>query len=349
MPPQDQAFRRSSLHGTHYDIGYQLGPNLATLDIPPNDGRAARFAARCEALVSEIYPPIIEKVEGIIAASGLAPEAFKAYFYGRGGPAEIGCTNFAALSEATADGQVLVGGNYDWYYEARPWREVRLLQPTGVYSHLEVTHHWAGSPDAINDQGLIMLLAALPGLPPRDSPGLQWHMVIDILMETCRTVEEARSTIIDLPHLRAFNYLIADAQGQTIVAEATPNGVSTREPEDGILVATNHLPGREFPEKGLSEMEIARQRLSQTRYRRAEEMLRSKRGQIDLEYAQEVLRDHEGSICRGEHASVPPLGGFHAFFGTIWSVISRPHEKAVYLAPDHPCLVEYERLEFEEA
>lgn len=342
------SFRRSAYRGTHFEIGHRMGSLLATLKIPPHNGRMAEFAVRCEALVGEIYPPLVEKIEGMIEGSGLEPQGFKTYFYGRGGPAEIGCTNFAALPEATADGQMLVGANYDWYYEARPWREVRLFQPQGVYPHLEVTHHWAGSPDAVNDQGLVVLLAALPGYEPRGGPGLQWHMVIEMVMETCKDAEEARRLIVDLPHLRAFNYLVADAQGRALVIEATPRGVTVREPEDGILVATNHLPGREFPEDSREERQILIQRLSVTRFQRAEALLSLHRGKIDLETAQEILRDHEGLICRGEHPSLPDLGGFHVFFGTIWSLVSRPTEKGFHLAAGHPCLAQYQWLGLED-
>ncbi|MBI2845846.1 MAG: hypothetical protein HYX86_04805, partial [Chloroflexi bacterium] len=260
----------------------------------------------------------------------------------------IGCTNFAALPEATVGGQLLVGGNYDWYFEAKKWLEVRIFQPDGVYRHVEATHHWAGSPDAINDHGLLVLLAALPGIEPRGGPGVQWHMVIEILMETCQDTEEARQLITSLPHLRAFNYLVADARGQAFLAEATPQGVTVREPEKGILVATNHLPGREIAEEGSDERQVLIQRMSITRFQRAEELLSQKRGNIDLEYAKEVLRDHEGFICRGEHPSVPYRGGFHEFFGTIWSLVSLPRERGFHLAAGHPCLSDYQWFGFED-
>lgn len=347
-PITENILRRSAYQGSHFEIGYRMGPQLATVKIPPFNGRVAEFAARCEALVGEVYPPLLEKVEGMVEGSGLDPQGFKTYYYGRGGPAEIGCTNFAVLPKATANGQILVGSNYDWFFEARKWREVRLFRPDGVYGHAEVTHHWAGSPDVINDQGLVVLLAALPGIEPRGGAGVQWHMIIEILMETCKDTEEARKLITDLPHLRAFNYLVADTQGRAFVAEATPQRVNIREAESGILVATNHLPGREFPEDGRDERQILIQRMSITRFQRAQKLLSLRRGKIDREYAQEVLRDHEGFICRGEHPGFPHRGGFHEFFGTIWSLVSLPVEKGFHLAAGHPCLSEYQWFGFED-
>ncbi|MBI3287788.1 MAG: hypothetical protein HYZ68_07050 [Chloroflexi bacterium] len=325
--------------GSHYEIGLQMGPRLRTVPLPPADEGRVRFAQRCEGLAREVYPPLLEKVEGMIAGGDLPATPFKAYFYGRGGPPQVGCTNIAVMPEITPDGQLWVARNYDWYYEARPWREVRQIAPQGALRHLGVTHHWAGSPDGMNERGLVVLLAALPGLDAT-GPGLHWHMLIDILLETCANAQQARAFITSVPHLLAFNYLIADAQ-EAMVAEATPQGVTLREPEEGILVATNHLPGREQPEGGMSEGERLRQRLSIRRYQRARELLGERRGALDVEALQAILRDHEGGLCRGNHPTLAPQAGFHASFGTIWSLVGQPERREFLVAPDHPCQVEY--------
>ncbi len=330
-----------TLEGTHYEIGYWLGRGLATLDIPESDSQGYEFAAQCEAIAKEIYPPILEKVEGLIEESGLSAQDFKTYFYTRGGPPQIGCTNLAIMPSYTKEGFLLLGSNYDWFYSAGEWREVRVIRPQGIYSHISVTHHWAGSPEALNERGVAVLLSVLPEIEVK-KPGLQWHLVIDILMETCSHLQEARQFITSVPHLRAFNYLIAD-EHQAIVAEATPDGVSIREPEGGFLVATNHLPGRGFPEDELTEQDRLRQRRSLTRYKRVHQMMGERPSGVDLEAIKAILRDHEAPICRGDHPSVERRGGFDGVFGTIWSLICQPGRREILLAAGHPCNSEYER------
>lgn len=257
----------------------------------------------------------------------------------------MGCTNLAVLPQHTREGKLLLAGNYDWYYSAGEWREVRLVRPQEGYSHLAVSHHWAGSPDGLNERGLAVFLSVLPEMEAI-GPGLQWQLVMDMMMERCKDIQEARQLITSFPHLRAFNYLIADGS-QAMVAEATPRFVSIREPEEGFLVATNHLPGRERPEEELTERDRERQRRSLARYQRASLMLRERLGQMDGEGAKEILRDHQAPICRGDHPPLPTLGGFHTIFGTIWSLICQPEDGELLIAEGHPCGAEYEPYSFE--
>lgn len=328
--------------GSYHDIGLQMGGNLRTLHVPQADDEMVGLARSCEDLVSEIHPPILEKVEGIIEGGRLKARDFKAFFYARDAFPQIGCTNLAVLPTYTSDGSLIVARNYDWYYHSKEWRELRRLAPKGFFRSLSVTHHWAGSPDGLNDQGLGVFLAVLRQREPV-GPGLQWHLITDIMLDTCRGVGDARDFITSVPHLGAFNYLIADSQGQAVVAEALPTGVTIREPEGGFILATNHLPGREVPEEELSPRDRRRQRRSLGRYRRAEEMLQSRPGRVDEEMVKRLLREHQAPICRGNHA--PPDNGtsFDDVFGTIWSLIARLEARELLLAWGHPCRSEYRR------
>jgi hypothetical protein len=252
----------------------------------------------------------------------------------------MGCTNLAILPERTADGSLLVGVNYDWYYYAQEWRELRKVRPDGACRSLRVTHHWAGSPDGINDAGLGIFLSVLPR-EESEAPGLGWHLITGIVLETCHTLKEACELVGSAPHLGAFNYLITDVTGQAAVAEASPSGVTIREPEDGFIVATNHLPGREIPEEDLSPDDRRRLRRSLQRYAHGREAIGSLEEPIDESTIKSLLCDHDAPICRGHHDPVEGDNSFDNVFGTIWSLIARPAHRSLQVAWGHPCRSDY--------
>jgi hypothetical protein len=332
------------LQSSYYEIGEQMGATLEHFEVPEADQETVAFALACEAVLADVYPGLLDKVEGMIEGGKLQRDDFKALFYARDSRGQMGCTNLAVLPRCTADGALLVGVNYDWYYYALPWREVRKVRPQGAYRSLRVTHHWAGSPDGLNETGLGVFLSVLP---QRQSlgPGLAWHLVMDIVLDTCQDVPDARDLLASLPHLGTFNYLIVDALGHAVVAEAAPGRVAFREPQNGCLLATNHLPGREVPEAGLSEPDRRRQRRSVARYKKATEWCSEMTGQVDVTAIRGLLRDHEAPICRGNHN--PPQQGtaFDDVFGTIWSLTARPAERAIHVAWGHPCRSDYVRYD----
>jgi predicted choloylglycine hydrolase len=328
--------------GSYYDIGLQMGSSLTTLKVPEADDEMVSLAARCEALVRERHPSILEKVEGMIAGGDLRARDFKAFFYARDAFPQMGCTNLAVLPSYTKDGSPIVARNYDWYYSAREWRETRKFGPEGAFRSLAVTHHWAGSPDGLNDQGLGVFISVLPR-QEATGPGLQWHLVTEIILDTCRDVGEACDFISSVPHLSAFNYLIADLEGSAVVAEALPTGVTIRGPEHGFILATNHLPGREAAEERLSEEDTRRQRRSLARYYRAAEVLGQSQGRVGEEVLKSLLREHQAPICRGNHDPPSDGTGFDDVFGTIWSLIARLSDRELLIAWGHPCRSEYGR------
>jgi predicted choloylglycine hydrolase len=328
------------LEGSYYEIGLRMGATLGALEVPEANEETVALALACEALVADTYPAILDKVEGMIDGGGLNGRDFKALFYARDFSPQVGCTNLAVLPSHTVDNSLVVGVNYDWYYYAKEWRELRTVRPKGARASLRVTHHWAGSTGGMNEAGLGVYLSVLP----RESsvgPGLAWHLIVDILLDDCRDVEEAKDFVTSVPHLSAFNYLIVDADGAAVVAESLPGGVTMREAENGFLLATNHLPGRETPEENLSPNDRRRQQRSIGRYAKATKVLSETGNSVDEAGIKSLLRDHEAPICRGNHNPPPDAVAFDDVFGTIWSLVAKPQERRMQVAWGHPCRSEY--------
>jgi len=323
--------RERTFQGTYYEIGQQRGTALHDLPIPKADPEEVAFARRCRGTVEEIYPPVVEEFEGMLDAGGLDSDDFAAYFFAREKGVLRGCTMFAALPSITQDGSTMVGRNYDWICSDLKWCEVRRVRPEGAQPTLSYTHHWAGSPDVLNASGLCVTMASLPARKPV-RPGLQWNLVIETVMDTCRNVQEAEALVEHVPHIRSMSYLFADASGDAAVVEAGPDYVRVRKPERGYIIATNH----EVADRDRARASVR----SLARYGCVERMLEGRIGRVDEDLVKDILRNHECHVCSGVHGD----GSGDAEWGTIWSLICRPRTCDFWIAPGHPCRVPYEQV-----
>jgi hypothetical protein len=226
-----------------------------------------------------------------------------------------------------------VGRNYDFFHDIseEPATTYRTY-PEGRYASLGDCDIWIGRDDGLNEAGLFVAIAAtnLPGL----QPGLTFWLVVRMLLDHCATVDEGLALIQSVPHPQSRNFLLADCSGKAAVAEATIDGAEVREPEDGLLVMTNHavcpaLAGKESfvpPD-------------SHPRYNRLCELLGGDK-LVDVEDVKQALRDHEGFVCsHGVHSPDRKLG-------TLWSVVGHPGERQLDIAAGYPCQAEYRTESF---
>ena len=320
-----------------------MGRLINKLPIPSPSSESIEFALGCEAVLKEVYPPLLDKVQGMIDGWGgdSTGKVFKSYLYTRQGGRTGGCSNIAIMPESSVDGDLIVGCNYDWFYSALKWCELRSLFPKGLYSTMSYTHHWAGSQNALNSQGLFVAISAIPR-KEAISPGLQWHLIIDVIMDKCKSLNEALDFITSVPHLGSYSYLLAHDSGEAAVVEARPGEVRVREPERGILVATNHLVGGRGQRDELPKGDSVTRVTSKTRYEKARRSLEEHKGSIDVAVLEEVLKDHSIGLCLGNHDVAGVADPDHEL-GTIWSLISRPERRELAIAPGHPCQNQYRK------
>ncbi|MDP6124349.1 MAG: C45 family autoproteolytic acyltransferase/hydrolase [Candidatus Latescibacteria bacterium] len=321
------------LHGTRMDIGKQRGDLIQNLPLSPVDDDGLKYAIRCRELAEHHHPAMVDEWEGMAQASGLNRDRFLAHYFAtkRG---LVGCTNIAATPPATADGTVWVGRNYDWAYADMRWCQARAICPEGEPRRLGLSHHWAGSPDVITDRGVVVLIAALPAVNTVE-PGVQWHILVDMVATRANSVVEAVDTLMAVPHLRAMHYLIADKSSAAVV-EGVPGGLAVRYPTDGIMVATNHLRD--------TTSDNARSEASTMRYRGATDMLEKRSGSIGEDEIRAVLCDHDHHICAGAHDGREGRAELMGRSGTIWSAIFRPHLKQMQASFGHPCQNQFQTV-----
>jgi predicted choloylglycine hydrolase len=148
------------------------------------------------------------------------------------------------------------------------------------------------------------------------------------ILEYCITVDEAVKWIQAVPHSQSRNYMLADAT-KAVVVEATIDGVYIREPEDGVLVMTNH-PAHPQLVKQVNFVPDD----SLMRYTRLRTLSDNS---ITLDDIKAALNDRKNYVCAHHQFD-------GQFFGTIWSVIACPEEHQLAIAPgtgDNEGVMEY--------
>jgi hypothetical protein len=256
---------------------------------------------------------------------------------------------FALAPGSCAEGSgALVGRNYDWAIADLQWCELHRYIPASGPRRIAYTHHWAGCTDILNEAGLYMAIASLPPEPVRGA-GVQWSIIADIVGERCSTVRDAVSVIATCRHLRPMSYLLADADGDVAVVEATPSSAHLRRGDHGYVVAANvKLEGlllKDFAAQPVAagiprpssraHGEPSELRAS-ARVERVREMLNAALPCISLADVRAVLTDHQAPICTGEHGPGRP-----GRWGTIWSGICMPAKGEFQIAPGPPCRTDY--------
>jgi predicted choloylglycine hydrolase len=281
------------------------------------------MALACAAIVGAIHPPILDEYRGYADAQSIDYEELlqgvcRTSLRQR---AVGGCTSFAWRR----NGRVIAGRNYDF----RTLQTTRLrirLSPKAALPTLGMQGSVPGGRyDGVNAYGLFVSLhVVMADDPPRPAPGVPFHLIPRMLLETCPTVEDALDTITHIPHLNAFNYLLADS-ARFAAVEAHPSRVRIVEPAGDFLAVANH-----YRHPAMVALQGSRDTSgSRRRVDRVAELvgLRTE--------AEWLLRDHDAPLC--EH---------RLHNSTLWSVIADLDARHIVYAPGTPCQVAYQPVEW---
>lgn len=223
--------------GSHYDFGamqgelLQEGPLLSNRQKQWFSRPTHRFhinALEFESIISSFAPLIYEEIIGLQDSLQMNIEDAIRFFGGYYLEyVRSGCSIF------TTDEYMV--RNYDndpLTYEGR----LVLFQPTdGGYASIGPSMQITGRMDGINEYGLTMGYNFINTKQSAD--GFMCNMIGRIILETCRTVDEAVDLLKEIPHRHSFSYPLLDATGKTVVVEASPREVAIHSEN----ICTNHF------------------------------------------------------------------------------------------------------------
>ena len=346
-----------TLTGTPYDQGIAHGRQLkeriahnlgvyfarfeteAGLPRPEILARAARYAGA----IAGQNPDYFSGMQGIADGSGFSLEEIAAlqvryeilyYQYGHATEDDVdGCTAFAVLPEASANGHLLVGQNWDWIPQVLG-AVVKTTHPDGFETLAFTEAGIFGGKIGFSSAGVAL---AINGMM---STADDWSKLAKPFHVRCYEIlrapdfDAAVSVVTAEARACSTNFLIAQTPDKVVDIEAAPDQMRFLECAGGCLVHTNNFT--DPAEIGVVEPVNPKREYSIGRRTRLSELL-AQRKAVSIADLQADLTDHLGypyGICR--HAAVglePPAS--HSI--TVTSVIMDVTAKTMLLTDGVPC------------
>lgn len=254
-------------------------------------------------------------------------------------PRPDGCTAFALLPGATADGELLVGQNWDWIPQVRG-ALLRSRDEDGLRRLAFTEAGIAGGKIGLNSAGVSLCInGMITGGDDWSRFTLPFHWRCHEILRA-RSFDAARAVIADEPRACTTNYLVAQAPDRVEDLEAAPDALGRIDCADDLLVHANHF---EDPEGlGIDEPPSLARPFSKGRAARLRELLDARRD-WSVAFLQDALRDHvhrPNSVCRHADTSLPASEQVI----TVSSLIMAPGRGRLWASDGPPCAGGYQEL-----
>jgi len=311
-------------------------------------------AAAYRGPVEAYEPRYLEEIEGVAAGAAVDPLDVLAINVRteimfaatardlRRMPAE--CTSFAAVPSRTADGELLVGQNWDWMIHAAETTVILEVRQDERPDFVTVVEAGLLAKAGMNSAGIAIATNALVSAADVGRPAVPFHILLRALHDA-ETPADALTALGRHERSSSANYLIAHADGIALDVEAAPGDYSelyVTYPEDGVILHTNHFahPGFRGRDVGLVSMADTTPRLM-----RARELLSQHRGPVDREFFAGLLADHAAypvGVCCHPDPRCEPLDQS----ATLASLIMEPATRRLWIAAGTPCTAEWTQLDY---
>jgi predicted choloylglycine hydrolase len=315
------------LKGNHYDMGFHYGEILYKSGLNFDESIKLTEEQLCfgrEAFpVYEKYAPqIMQEVKGLAEGSKTPYTKMASWLMTMYGFGDVhGCTCFAFHDNNTT----ILCRNSDMFPELKKTSESVLYRPDDGYMFLGNSTSFIQMEDGMNEHGLAIGINFL--MTKTYKIGLNTGFVVRLVLETCKTTEEAIALIKLLPLCSTQNFLIGDKSGHLVVLEASPNKVILRESRD-YLVSANHFISEKM--RGEHANPEENWYLSYDRFQTADTAL--KENEKDLSFAMELAGGKKGFICQYKK---------NLNFDTLWSSVYDISNLKVYRAEGNPGKTKY--------
>jgi isopenicillin-N N-acyltransferase-like protein len=252
-----------------------------------------------------------------------------------------GCTAFAVLPEASIDGHLRLGQNWDWIPDVQG---VLLHSPAaaadgpdGLASLCFTEAGIVGGKIGLNSAGVGLAINGLSTL--EDSWARQatpFHVRCHAILRQ-RRLADAVAIAEAAPRACSANFLIGQAGHGAVDVETAPAATRALAPDAALLVHANHFA--DAAGMGIDETPHQRRPYSVCRADRLSALLDRARP-VTLAAIQSALRDHDKhpySVCRHADLAAPPDDRF----STVSSIVMDLDAGRMWATDGPPCEAAY--------
>lgn len=319
--------------GNAYQVGLQQGkiitsvPGLKKFFLDKPHNLQMDLVHREMELLKEYFPDLIDEIQGMADALEVPKEqlVFLAQSYLPKG----NCSQFLAPS----DEKFFQVRNYEFDPHMDDLRLVTTAVE-GKYRHLGFSVMFMGRYDGINEHGLTISMTAsgipvgvLRGMSKPANEGLQFWILIRLVLENCKTTSEALSWLEKFPICSNPIFLLSDPNGDAVLFETRGKTHQYRRmnmfSESDRMISTNH-----YTLPSMKPFQPSVMQNSLVRYRNIEAFLKqTPNAEINTihQFLSKVYP--EGTNCHY----------YEEYFGTLRTMIFSPFDRTVDIcfgAPD---------------
>jgi len=299
------------LKGSHEFMGQHYGKllykNGVRLDeLMPNNNYQLKIGRESLSICENIYPEIIEEIKAMSYELHIDYKTFGTFIITAGAfSRDIGCTIFCYRNK----NEIFFCRNHDMFSDLKKVTETALIRPNNGFTFVGHGDGLIGKEDGINEHGLAVGMNFIA--PKTVKPGLNFFVLIRMILEKCKTVEETIQLIKDIPVCTSHNIVVADKLLNMAVIEMCPERVRIRYPKDNenYMVSTNHFQHSEMAE--FDNKPDLDWYSTNTRLETIQNALKNQ-DKLEIDYFKEILSGKKGMMCQYEK---------NLNFDTLWSII----------------------------
>jgi len=242
----------------------------------------------------------------------------------------VGCSSFAVWDEQSANSNLIVGRNFDFYFgdDFAKNKIVEFVAPDSGHKFAFVT--WGGMIGVVsgmNDKGLTVTINA-------GTPEISWQsgtpvsLVTRDILQYASNIDEAVKIASSYRTFVSESFLIGSAaDNKAVIIEKRPEIQSIVQPSLATIICTNHFQSKEFKDLP-TNIENKNKNATGYRFFRLSELINNA-GTIDPLKAATILRDRKGihnkNIGIGNEKAINQMLAHH-------SVIFEPAKKIMWVS-----------------